>query len=263
MTITTTATHGFSVGQNIVIDSVALAGYNGTYTIATVPSTTKFTYTQAAGALAASGGGNAIIPSTNDPLPASVATNNPSRPRLHTWFGPMTMMMFLDAYNFWAGSTHQAQSWQLKAGVNSALDDIRNNHPNDYCGMAFFTTPANNSFYYKDPVVPIGQDFTSLKNSLFFPKSLLTTLPGNSSLELRPYSTSSFVASYGDIPNSQSSTDPVTGMALAFNILSPAPSLNTDPTRLGRRGASKVVIFETDGIPNATQTFNLTKAGYN
>ena len=31
--------------------------------------------------------------------------------------------------NAWAGTTHETQTWQLKAGMNSTLDDIRNNHP--------------------------------------------------------------------------------------------------------------------------------------
>ena len=201
---------------------------------------------------------NSATTKSNDPVAYSVATDNPSRPRLHFWFGPQTMMLFLNQFNYWSGTTHQAQSWQLKAGVNSAIDDIRNNHPNDNVGMAFFTTPR-----YTDVVVPIGQDYTTLKNALFFPKSLLTSLLTDNTVELRPYSNTAMGTSFGDIPNAQSSTDPVTGMALAFNLLSPAPSINIDPTRRGRRGASKVVIFETDGIPNTTQPYNLTKAGYN
>ena len=193
-----------------------------------------------------------------DPYPYMNYTDNPSRPRLHFWFGPNSMMMFLYQYNYWSGTTHQAQSWQLKAGVNSAIDDIRNNHPNDNVGMAFFTTPR-----YTDIVVPIGQDYATLKNSLFFPKSLLTTLLTDNTAELRPYTTGGLAASFGDIPNAQSSTDPVTGMALAYNLLSPAPSVNATASRRGRRGAAKVVIFETDGIPNSTQPYNLTKSGYN
>jgi hypothetical protein len=185
-------------------------------------------------------------------------TDNPSRPRLHFWFGPLTMMMFLSEYNYWSGSTHQAQSWQLKVGVNSALDDIRNNHPNDLCGMAFFTRP-----YYNSIIVPLGQDWPTLKNSLFFPRSLLTSIPTDATAEWRPYDSDGLSVTNGNIPNAQNTTDPVTGLALAYNLLSPSPNVHTDPARRGRRGAAKMVIFETDGIPNATQPFNLQKAGYN
>lgn len=201
---------------------------------------------------------------TSDPVMYCEATDNPSRPRLHFWFGPLTMLMFLNDNRYWSGTTHQAQSWQLKAGVKSSIDDIRNNHPNDNVGMAYFTYGEYNSI-----LVPIGQDYTTLKNALFFPKSLLPSLWNNSTqtgsktAELRVGTSSSFPSHEGDIPNAQANTDPVTGMALAYNILSPAPSLNSDPTRLGRRGASKVVIFETDGIPNSVQGFTLQKAGYN
>ncbi len=58
VTITTTAAHGFIVGQTVVIAGVTDVSFNGTFLIATVPSTTTFTYTQA-GTNATSGGGTA------------------------------------------------------------------------------------------------------------------------------------------------------------------------------------------------------------
>jgi hypothetical protein len=59
VTITTTAAHGFKVGQNAMILGVGVAGYNGTYPIVSVPTTTTFTYTSTELALAPSGGGTA------------------------------------------------------------------------------------------------------------------------------------------------------------------------------------------------------------
>jgi CxxC motif-containing protein (DUF1111 family) len=59
VTITTNAPHQFSVGQLVQIESVGVSGYNGTFTITKLPSTTTFTYTAASSGLAASGGGNA------------------------------------------------------------------------------------------------------------------------------------------------------------------------------------------------------------
>jgi hypothetical protein len=184
-------------------------------------------------------------------------TDNPSRPRLHFWFGPLTMMMFLNNYNMWSGTTHQAQCWQLKAGVSSALDDVRNNHPNDCCGLAYFTTP-----YYNSIVAPMGQDYATLKNALFFPRSLLADIPANPAAEWRPYAGAGMSTTNGNIPNAQSQTDASTGLSLGFNLLSPSPAVNPDPLRRGRRGAAKIVVFETDGIPNATQRFALNRLGY-
>ena len=59
VTITTTAAHGFGVGESVTIAGVGVAGYNGTFVVTSVLSSTKFTYTDATAGLAASGGGTA------------------------------------------------------------------------------------------------------------------------------------------------------------------------------------------------------------
>ena len=59
VTITTTAAHKFAVGQNAMILGVGVSGYNGTFPIVSIPSTTTFTYTATASGLADSGGGTA------------------------------------------------------------------------------------------------------------------------------------------------------------------------------------------------------------
>ncbi len=57
VTITTTSPHGLSTGQTVTISGVTDSSFNGTFTIATVPSTTTFTYAQT-GPDASSGGGS-------------------------------------------------------------------------------------------------------------------------------------------------------------------------------------------------------------
>jgi hypothetical protein len=59
VTITTTASHGLSIGQSITIAGVADASFNGTFTISDVPSATTLTYAQA-GATATSGSGTVL-----------------------------------------------------------------------------------------------------------------------------------------------------------------------------------------------------------
>lgn len=44
-TLTTSAAHGFRVGDEVIVSGLTETALNGTYTIATVPSTTTFTYT--------------------------------------------------------------------------------------------------------------------------------------------------------------------------------------------------------------------------
>ena len=59
VTITTTAAHGLSAGQSVTISGVGVAGYNGTFPVVSVPSSTQFTYIAGVSGLAASGGGTA------------------------------------------------------------------------------------------------------------------------------------------------------------------------------------------------------------
>ncbi len=57
VTITTSAAHGLSAGQNVTVAGVGVAGYNGTFAVVSVPSSTQFTYIAGAAGLASSGGG--------------------------------------------------------------------------------------------------------------------------------------------------------------------------------------------------------------
>lgn len=69
VTITTTTAHGFKKGQTVQVLGVGVSGYNGQFSIVSVPSTTTFTYTASSSGLASSGGGTAqnlpheVIPS--------------------------------------------------------------------------------------------------------------------------------------------------------------------------------------------------------
>ncbi len=59
VTITTGVANGFSAGQQVVISGVTQAGYNGTFTIASIIDSTHFTYTDATSGLADGAGGAA------------------------------------------------------------------------------------------------------------------------------------------------------------------------------------------------------------
>ena len=61
-TITTMTSHGLTIGDSVVISGVANASFNGTFAVATTPSTTTFTVANASPlANATSGGGTAAI----------------------------------------------------------------------------------------------------------------------------------------------------------------------------------------------------------
>ena len=77
-TVTTTTPHNLVVGTTIQISGSSVAGYNGNWTVATVPSTTTFTYTNTASGLSAATGGNVVCPiDMNIVLNAVDATNKP------------------------------------------------------------------------------------------------------------------------------------------------------------------------------------------
>jgi hypothetical protein len=59
VTITTTVPHGLAANQIVTISGVAVAAYNGTFTVVATPSSTQFNYIAGASALANSGGGTA------------------------------------------------------------------------------------------------------------------------------------------------------------------------------------------------------------
>ncbi|HEY0181250.1 MAG TPA: hypothetical protein VGC09_00445 [Rhodopila sp.] len=70
VTATTSAAHGYSIGQDVVISSAVPAAYNGSVTILTVPSSTTFTYALAANPGAATAPG--VIAAGGGALPVRV-----------------------------------------------------------------------------------------------------------------------------------------------------------------------------------------------
>ncbi|MER3415904.1 MAG: hypothetical protein C4297_06795 [Gemmataceae bacterium] len=195
--------------------------------------------------------------------------DNPRRPLLHFWFGPMTLIDFLGNYNlgpvaapnyrkhwWWPGTCHESPLWQLKVGIQSAIRDIENNHPNDYVSLILFSSPQNGP---DTPIhgrfnrvrAPLGRNYRRIVDALFYPPSTLDN-PGT---ELRPYD-------YGpmlEAPRAMGATTPVMGFMLAYNQFSANPSLRTyapspspvgEAGGFGRKGAAKLVILETDGMAN-------------
>jgi Flp pilus assembly protein TadG len=191
----------------------------------------------------------------------------PVHPRAHMWFGPLTMLGFLSVdsdvvdYNWYAGTTYEAQTWQLKAGIQSALQDIKNNHPNDLTELNYFS--SHNSYIH--PRTKMGKSYDTMKNSLFYPFSLLSSL-GTASNEMRPYSNST--PSNGNpgglgpnnysanVPNADGGTNPTMGLMIAYNQFNWVGTYNdqsgNSQSYAGRNGASKVVILESDGVANQT-----------
>ncbi len=182
---------------------------------------------------------------TGSPAPYMSYTDAPIHPRLHFWFGPLTMMAFLVgrpeySRNWNPGTSHESHDWQLKAGIQSAIQDFQSNHPNDQASLIYF---SSNSAYNKARV-PMGQNYTYLTNALWYPYSLISPTDGSVSGTIRPYDTNFNDKTGGNVPNASGGTNSSAGLAVAYNQF----SSNTSQGFTGRTGAVKMVILETDGV---------------
>lgn len=210
--------------------------------------------------------------------------DSPMRPRTRYWFGPLTMIDFIENYNynnytntagqvvsrFWLpGTAHQAPMWQLKVGVQTVIGDVRNNHPNDYLAVVGFSVPAYNngpsggtnavvSGYFNSVLSPLSPLFNNnykrMVNSIWFPKTVINSSPYT---EINPFNS----AGMATVPRAIKGTCSPMAFALAYNQFSgettmknynPAPAPDYEAGGNGRNGAQRLIIFETDGVASAT-----------
>jgi Flp pilus assembly protein TadG len=207
---------------------------------------------------------------TGSPKPYMFYRDNPLRPKLSFWLGPMTMIDFLDQWNLWnhgdpnysrycqwPGTCHEAPMYAQKVGMNAALNDFQTNHPNDYMSMIFFSQPQTstsdtaNGDRFNRVRVALGQNYTYLSDSLWYPPATY----GNSSGTVSCYDSNNV-----EVPRAIGGTCYPIALMLAYNQFSSNSSLQTynpgEPTGdaggNGRQGAQKIIIFETDGAPDCT-----------
>ena len=181
-------------------------------------------------------------------------TDCPVRPRHQYWFGPMTMIDWLGNYNlklstssnasheWWPGNCHEAQAWACKVGIQTAINDIQNNHPNDFVGLTFFSSPmdtvSSTTGFHNRGVVSMGRSYQQLTDSLWFPPSTVT---GGVS-EIGPYD-----ADMNNVPRANGGTAPGMGFMIAYNqfsssttnlrfYASPSTTYRGDAGGLGRKG---------------------------
>jgi hypothetical protein len=209
--------------------------------------------------------------------------DNPMRPILSFWFGPMSMVDFLGNYNlwytgygsdasrycWWPGTCHESPMYACKLGIQAALNDMQNNHPNDMVSLIMFSTPLTSSSdtgadRFNRVRVGLSQSYSTLTDSLWYPPATV----GNSSATVSPYDSNNL-----EVPRAMGGTCYAMGLMLAYNQFSgnsalvnyntaSYPAVNSyDAGGGGRTGAQKIVIFETDGAPNVTASANLVNGG--
>jgi len=220
---------------------------------------------------------------SGNPKPYMHYGDNPQRPILSFWFGPMTMVDFLGNYNlwytgygndasrycWWPATCHESPMYACKLGIQAALNDMQNNHPNDFISLIMFSTPLTGSNdtgadRFNRVRVGLSQSYSTLTDSLWYPPATV----GNPSATVSPYDANNL-----EVPRAMGGTCYSMGLMLAYNQFSGASALlnyNTSTNAAvfandagggGRKGAQKIVVFETDGAPNTTASATFVNGG--
>jgi hypothetical protein len=258
--VITSVAHGLVTGNTVNVSGVGgNTAANGTFTITAVDANSFSLNGTTGNAAYTLGGSWTIIPYMN-------YGDNPVHPRAQFWFGPTTMLAYLQEPGNWLpGTCYEAQCWQLKVGINAAINDIKSNHPNDLASVIFFS----GSDGYATARVPMSKNYNDMQNCLFYPFSLLASLSSSTS-SIHPFSTTSPTTGNPaglvditdtEVPNAGTWTCPELGFEVAYNQFTNATDSATSTTYTGRKTASKVVIYETDGMPNTICNGTLTSTG--
>lgn len=174
----------------------------------------------------------------------------------------------------------------MKQAFSAAISTMQNNHPNDWFSLMSYSEPRQ---YSTDPSgrfnmvnCPLGTNYNYAQAALLFPFSTINADGSCNNTEVTPYdadpSTGATPSSnFVDTPRSGGDTCFAMGLMLAYNQFAVTASSDstlrgyvsnspiTFPTAMaggmGRKGAQKVVIFETDGMANCYASANLITSG--
>jgi hypothetical protein len=162
--------------------------------------------------------------------------------------------MFMADTGHLPGTAHDISMYTAKLGIDSALTDMQNNHPNDLVSLILFSRPTYRTAGPGGAADPpgIGQfnaaqavltkDYTGLVNTLYYP-------PGSSPTTDIP----SFSHNGAQAPAAHADYDANTatnyGLMLAYNQFSNS-SYSGTLGGYGRKGANRLIILETDGMAN-------------
>ena len=168
---------------------------------------------------------------------------------------------------------------------------MQTNHPNDWVAVVPYSWPRSvvvghgfgcgNNGRFNCVSCPLGTNYNYATSALLFPFSTINADGSPNNTEVTPYDADPAngqipSANFVDTPRSDGDTCFAMGLMLAYNQFAVTPSTDTTlrtfvsnspitfPTGMaggmGRKGAQKVVIFETDGLANATATASLVTA---
>jgi Flp pilus assembly protein TadG len=223
-------------------------------------------------------------------------TDNPLRPNLRYWFSPILMVDYLQNYNMdtnvsnyyymQPGDSYEAPIYTAKEAYVAAINTMQQNHPNDYVTVVPYSWPRGSATDTSGRLncvrSPLGTNYTYATAALTFPFSSLNADGSANNTELTPYTADPATgqipsSDFTDIPRADGDTSFAMALMLCHNQF--AVTQPTDTTLrsyassspitfpsgmaggLGRKGAQKLIIFETDGLPNCSATASLVNAG--
>jgi|GEM_PF-1298606 Flp pilus assembly protein TadG len=247
--------------------------------------------------------GNKSINTRPSPRQCMNYVDNPARPRLRFWFGPLAMVDYLHNMNmseqqvpgFYLkepGDSYEAPLYSGKQAFLAAIQTMRINHPNDWFTIICYSWPrgsADGTVLYGQGFgrfncvrSPLGPNYAYAQSALLFPFITINADGSPNNTEITPYDPDPATglvpsADLVDTPRGDGDTCFAMGLMLAYNQF--ATTSPSDPTLrsfvssapitfpqgmaggMGRKGAQKVIIFETDGLANCTATASLVNAG--
>jgi hypothetical protein len=223
-------------------------------------------------------------------------TDSPARPLLRFWFSPILMVDYMQNYNMaeyianyffmQPGDSYEAPLYTGKQAYLAAINTMEYNHPNDWFSLLYYSMPKNSptDYYHRFNCVacPMGTNYSYARSALLFPFSTINADGSRNNTEVTPYDVDPATnaipsANFVDTPRASGNTCFAMGLMLAYNQFAVTPTSDgtlrtfvtsspiTFPTAMaggmGRKGAQKVVIFETDGLANTSATATLMNAG--
>lgn len=232
-------------------------------------------------------------------------SDNPLRPKLRHWIGPLAIVDYLQNFNMWTnvsgynvmqpGDSYEAPVYTAKQAYLAAIDTMQTNHPNDWFSVICYSwprssasgAPGSSSFgvgRFNCVRSPLGPNYNYAQAALLFPFSTINADGSVNNTEVTPYDADAATglipsANFVDAPRADGETCFAMGLMLAYNqFATTSPSdttlrsfVSSSPIAfpsgmaggMGRKGAQKVIIFETDGLANTSATASLVSAsGY-
>ncbi|WP_435011137.1 pilus assembly protein TadG-related protein [Tundrisphaera lichenicola] len=184
--------------------------------------------------------------------------DNPPRPRHRMWFGPMTLIQFISDTGINPGTERDISTYSAKLGIASVLQDIQVNHPNDSVAILIYNRPQYNGEpsvgRFNLPLFNLNRDYSAMIDAMWYP-------PNSGTDDVRPWDEDGNLAPRADF-DFTSNTATQHGLMLAYNQMSGSSTVsNLGAGGLGRKGAKRLVILETDGMANVNTNAGFTNNG--